>query len=144
MRRTTAVLLCAWLALPGCAVARSPRLAVAEQQSRSDSRAELVAQTDPTLMADYIRQLRVGSRVKVVRATGEVFRATLMKGDADPIVVQRRTRIPEPPITIPVSDIAALEIEKPESIGRAVAIGIATGVGATFGLLLLIAAAFSD
>jgi hypothetical protein len=142
MTRTLAVILCVWLVTSGCTAARGPRFAVAEQPAgRKNTTAP---STDQALMADFVRQLPVGSRVKLTRVNGDVVRGTLMKGDADPIIVQRRTRIPEPPSRIPVSEIAALEIESSHSNGRALAIGIATGVGATFGFLAILVAVIAD
>jgi hypothetical protein len=136
-----AVMLCACFVLPGCASARGPRLSIAPQ---AGAKSGTLAASDQALMADFVRQLPVGSRVKLTRVNGDVVRGTLMKGDADPIVVQRRTRIPEAPIRIPVSEVAALEIESSHSNGRALAIGIATGVGATFGFLAILVAAIAD
>jgi hypothetical protein len=97
------------------------------------------------LMADYIRQLPVGSRVKVTRRDGKSIRATLMKHDTDPIVVQRRTRLPEPPVEIAVGDIVAMELDTPNgSMGRNIAVGAAAATGMTLGILILIAAVVAD
>jgi hypothetical protein len=95
-------------------------------------------------MAEYVRQLPVGSRIKVTRKNGDVLHGTLMKRDADPIVVQRRTRLPEAPLTIPVADIVLLELQSDGSVGRTIGIGVAAGAGAALGVLLLLAAIFAD
>jgi hypothetical protein len=96
-------------------------------------------------MADYVRQLPIGSRVRIDRATGGTLHAILLKHDSDPIVVQRRARIPEEPIEIPIKDILAMELETATSnTGRNVAIGAAAAAGATLGVLLLLAAIYSD
>ena len=68
---------------------------------------------DPKVMADYIRQLPVGSRVRLSRRQGDDIRGTLMKNDGDPLVIQRRTRIPEAPIDVPLQDVLAVELEVP-------------------------------
>jgi hypothetical protein len=61
------------------------------------------------------------------------------------IVVQRRTRVPEPPFSIPIERISTVDIEAPgSSIGKAVAIGAAAGAGGALGVMLLLAAIFSD
>jgi hypothetical protein len=100
---------------------------------------------DPALMADYLRQLPVGSKVRVNLASGESLHGTLMKRDSDPIVVQRRARIPETPIEIPIKDILAVELENGGSnTARTVAIGAGVAVGATLAVLMLLAAIFSD
>jgi hypothetical protein len=123
-------------ATTGCA-------SVAAQRSRGVVLAG--ADTDPALMASYVRQLPLGSRVRVSLSDGTVIHGTLIKADADPIVVQRRTRIPEAPLQIPLKSVSALELEKGGGgAGRAIAIGAAAGAGAALGVLLVLAAIFSD
>jgi hypothetical protein len=138
MRRVVVLLLCAMLALPGCAAVTRPSAQRVTSQPNPSRR------VDPALMADYVRQLPIGSRVKISQVGGTVIHGTLMKRDTDPIVVQRRTRLPEEPVMIPVRDILALELETEGSVGRTIAIGIASGAGATLGVLLLLIAVFSD
>ena len=95
-------------------------------------------------MAEYVRQLPLGSRVRVSLADGRVIHGTLMKADADPIVVQRRTRIPEAPLHIAIKDVQALELEsKTGGPGRAIAMGAAAGVASALGVLLILAAIFA-
>ena len=97
-----------------------------------------------SVMASYVSRLAVGSRVRLTLADGRVIRGTLMKTD-DPVVVQKRTRIPEAPLEIPIANIRAVELEKNGSgPGRAIAIGAAAGAGAAVGVLLILAAIFAD
>ena len=139
MRSFVAGLLCVVLITPGCATTRtSSGPHAAPLPSQSDRR------VDPGLMAEYIRQLPVGSRVKINRAGGKMVRGTLLKRDADPIIVQPRTRLPEAPIEIAVADILSLEIERHSSAGPAIAVGLAAGAGAALGFLLLLAVIFAD
>ena len=139
MRRFVALLLCGSLLGSGCARVSASRGPAPALQHPARER------VDPALMAEYVAQLPVGSKVRVNLAGGEIVRAVLMKRDADAIVVQRRTRIPEAPIAIPIANILAMELETAGSNpARTVAIGAATAVGATFGVLLLLAAIFSD
>jgi hypothetical protein len=126
------------VALPGCASA-------VRHQRRDLQPGVKAPMVDAMLMSDYIRQLPIGSRVRVTLAGGRGIRATLMKHDTDPIVVQRRTRLPEPPIEIPVSDILAMELDTPNGgMGRHIAVGAAAAAGVTLGVLLLIAAVVAD
>src|SRR5688572_6542958 len=141
MKRFLALILSVLLASPGCAAT------IARQTRDSGARVKQPAPSapDPALMSDYIRQLPVGSRVRVTLASGKVIRATLMKRDADPIVVQRRTRIPEPPFEISVREILAMELDTPNGgVGRNIAVGAAAAAGVTLGVLVLLAAIFSD
>lgn len=103
------------------------------------------ADSDAALMASYVRQLPLGSRVRVSLSDGTVIHGTLIKADGDPIAVQRRTRMPEAPLQIPVKDVRAVELEKGGGgTGRAIAIGAAAGAGAALGVLMVLAAIFSD
>ena len=140
MRSFLSLLLATTLAVPGCATARAAHARIDPGTSAQRAAA------DPKVMADYVRQLPVGSRVRLARANGDEIRGTLMKNDGDPLVVQRRTRIPEPPIEVPLRDVMALELDTTPNgnPGRAIAIGAAAAASATLGILLLLAAIYSD
>ena len=138
MRKLLVLVLCAAMVTTGCAAAT-------RAQPGRTGNAVPPAGVDPALMADYVRQIPVGSRVRVTRADGSVVHGTLMKRDADPIVVQRRARIPETPIEVPIKDIRALELETGGgNAGRTIAISAAAAAGATLGVLVILAAIFSD
>lgn len=138
IRQSLALLVCAALALPGCATARLARANVGAVQTR-------VAPTDPSLMAAYARQLPAGSRVRVETTGGRTVRGTLMRADEDQIVIQRHTRVPVPPEAIPIPDIARITPETGSSNGKLMAIGAAIGAGAAIGVVWLIAfLAFGD
>lgn len=130
MQRLTAAVLCAALSASACASAGGPRL----QSSPVPS------PTDPALMASYVKQLPIGSRVRVRTTDGRNLIATLMKADERVIVVQARTRIPEPPITLPLERVTSVELDARSGVGRAIAIGAAAGAGAAVGVLLILAA----
>jgi hypothetical protein len=137
MKRVLVAVLCGVLALPGCAMNRVTYAAPSGLPRQ-------VSRTDPGLMAEYIRQLPVGSRVRISLSSGSVVRATLMKRDTDLIVVQRRTRIPEPPVEIAVRDIVAMEIDTTNgSAGRTVGMAAASAASAALGVILLLAVIFS-
>lgn len=137
MKRTIALVLAVALAASGCATTRA--------QSARISTEPVASASDPAVMAAYVRQLPLGARVRVSLADGQVIHGTLMKTDDDPIVVQRRTRIPETPLRIAIKDVRGLELEgKGTGMGRVVAVSIATGVGAALGFLMILAALLSD
>jgi hypothetical protein len=136
-QRVTAVVLCVALASAACASARPGDPIVTNPVEATG--------VDPALMASYLRQLPIGSRVRVTLGDGKVVHGTLMKADGDPLVVQRRTRLPETPLQIQIKNVRAVELEKAGSgPGRAIAIGAAAGAGATLGVLLILAAVFAD
>ena len=130
--KTIALALCAALAGTGCASASGPRVA----QNAS-------APIDRSVLADYVQRIPAGSRIRVERTTGGTLRGTLLKSGADSLTMQRNTRVPETPIDVPFGTITRVTLDTGSSTGKNIGIAIATGVGATFGVLLLLAAIFS-
>jgi hypothetical protein len=58
------------------------------------------------------------------------------------LIVQKHTRVPEPPIEVPMAQVARVTLEDTgSSVGRSIGIGIAAGLGVFFGILAIIAAA---
>lgn len=129
------VLLCAAVLTQGCA-ATVARGAPAPPRTPAD-RAVLV---------EYVQRLPPGTAVKVDRAGGRSVRATLMKATTDAIVVQPRTRLPEPPVEIPLSEVLAVTPESPDHgrIGKAIAAGVAAGAGAALVTFFVLVAIFAD
>ena len=134
-RQVTAIVMCAALITGGCASASGPRVAADPQRPAVDA----------AVMADYAQKIPLGSKVRVERADGNALRGTLMKAGPDGITVQRNTRVPEAPVQVPIAAITRLTLDQPtSSVGKNIAIGVASGVGATFGVLLLLAASWGD
>jgi len=137
MKRLMALLLCVVLVAPGCATSQTPRMQTAPQS--------LTRQAEREALSEFAAQLPLGSRVKATMDGNRTIRGTLVKRTDQAIVVQPRTRIPEPLIEVPFANLVALEQERPSSnTGRAIAIGVGVGVGAALGMLLLLAAALGD
>ena len=104
----------------------------------------VAAQTpsNPDVWRDFASKIDVGSRVKVRLADGTRLTATLIQAAPADLVVQPRTRIPVPVQRVPYDAIVSLERDEARGIGagKAVAIGVAAGVGAFLGTLLLVIA----
>ena len=136
MTRLLALVLSVALASSGCATARY----TTSQVSVPGPEQTAPARPDAALIADFVRKIPVGSRVRVGLADGRTVRGTLMRGDTDPIVIQRRTRVPESPLEIKVADVRTIELDQPTgSSGKTIAIGVAAGAGAALGVLLIAA-----
>jgi S1-C subfamily serine protease len=90
----------------------------------------------------FAQNIEVGSRVKVRLHDGRRVTATLIRADAGELLVQPRTRVPVPVQAIPYDEVASLERDNSRGIGaaKAVALGVATGVGAFLGTLLIMIA----
>jgi hypothetical protein len=137
MKRLMALLLCAVLAAPACATSQTPRMQTAPQA--------LTRPADRDVLSDFAAQLPLGSRVKATLAGNRSIRGTLVKRTDEAIVVQPRTRIPEPLVEVRFDSLVALEQELPSGgVARAIAIGVGVGVSAALGMLLLLAATLGD
>ena len=134
-KQLTAIVLSGALLTGGCASASGPRVAADPQPPT----------VERSVMTDYAQRIPAGSKVRVEQTDGHSVRGTMMKAGAESITVQRHTRVPEPPVEIPIGSIARLTLDQAgSSVGKNIAIGVASGVGATFGVLLLLAALWSD
>ena len=96
------------------------------------------------MLADYVQRLSAGSKVRVEQTDGTSFRGTLMRATAQSILVQKNTRVPEAPVEIPLDRVTRVTLDNGSSTGRSIVAGVSAGVAATFGVLLLLAALFSD
>ena len=116
------------------AVSLVPTLAAAQQTLSAD--AELAA------YKQMAAGIPVGSRVRVHTREGKRLNATLMSVTDEGIVVKRESRVPEPAVSIPFAQLTRLQREEKSgfSIGKAIGIGLAAGVGA---ILTLFAIAMS-
>ena len=101
---------------------------------------------DRAVIAEYVQKLPVGTTVRVERVSGRGLRGTLMKITSDTLVLQLRTRLPEPPVEVPFSEVLRVTPESGNghSLAKAIGIGAAAGAGAALGVFLIIIAAFSD
>jgi hypothetical protein len=90
----------------------------------------------------FAQKVEVGTRLKIRLDDGQRITATLIEANAEGLLVQPRTRVPVPVQRIAYDRIASLERDKGHGIGagKAVAIGVASGVGAFLGTLLILIA----
>ena len=95
-------------------------------------------------IAEYAQRLPVGSRVRIERTRGDTVKGTLLSAGKDRVVVQRATRIPEPPVEVPMDTVARIELEQRSNVTKIVLFGAAAGAAATVGFLLLLATMLSD
>jgi hypothetical protein len=137
MQQITALALCAALA-SGCA-------------GRAALNRQTGVRTEPGQAAhdaivSFVQGLPAGSRVKVTLDSGRRIKGTLMKAGDRSLIVQPRTRIPEPPIDISFDAVRAVELEGTNGggLGRSIAIGAAAGAGATLAVLMILAAIYAD
>lgn len=133
--RTIALTLCAALATSGCA---ATAMGAASRGSRS--------RTDPAVLADYIQRLPAGSAIRVERVSGSTLRGTLMKATDRSVIVQPRTRLPEPAVELSLDEVLSVtpDVSNGSNLGRAIGVGAAAGAGAALTVFVILIAAFSD
>lgn len=133
MKALIVPVLCASLVAPGCALPlRSIPIRVSLPAAHRSPAAQDVSAT-------YASQLPVGRRVDVALKDGSRFEATFMGVEGDAVRLQKRTRIPESPLLVPLDRLAALSLHEGGMGGgtKAALIGIGVGAATFFGLLLI-------
>ncbi|HEY1306739.1 MAG TPA: hypothetical protein VGF24_24470 [Vicinamibacterales bacterium] len=103
------------------------------------------AQSTADIWRSFAERVEVGTELNVRLSDGQHFRATLVAVRPDAVLMQPKTRVPVPIQPVPYGEIVRLERTR-QGIGggKAVAIGVATGVGAFFATLAIIFAAAGD
>src|SRR5688500_13585366 len=92
----------------------------------------------------FAERVEVGSRIRLRMRDGQRVTATLVQAGPDGLLLQPRTRTPVPVQRVAYDDILSIERDDARGIGagKAVAIGVASGVGAFLGVLLILMASF--
>ncbi len=105
----------------------------------------LSAQTSPEVWRSFAERVDVGTELNVRLADGRRLRATLVGVSSDAVLLQPKTRIPVPVQAVPYDSIVRLEpTKRGVGAGKAVAIGVATGVGSFFAAMAILLALVSD
>lgn len=138
IKRMMALVLCSALAAPGCATTGATGITPART---AETRA-----ADRAVLAEYLQKLPLGSPIRVDRSNGRSLRGTLMKASDRSLIVQPRTRIPEPAVEIALDDVISVtpDPQSGTNLGRAIGIGAAAGAGAALAVFLIIIAIYSD
>lgn len=107
--------------------------------------APLAAQVRSDVWREFAEKIDVGAELNVRLQSGQRFRATFVGTRPDAILLQPKTRVPVPVQPVPYDQIVSLERRQGGvGAGKAAAIGVATGVGAFLGILLIMFAAIDD
>jgi hypothetical protein len=105
----------------------------------------VAAQTTADVWKSFAERVDIGTELNVRLSDGRRLRATLVGVRADVVLLQPSTRIPVAIQAVPYDAIVRMEPRKAgHGAGKAVAIGVATGVGVFFGMMALIFAAVAD
>jgi hypothetical protein len=96
--------------------------------------------------ANALRQMAsaipAGSRVKAQTNSGARVSGTLMSVTDEAVIIKKKTRLPEPAVTVSFAELARLEVQSGEgmSAGKVIGIGLAAGAGAILTLFAFFAA----
>ena len=105
----------------------------------------IAAQTTTDVWRSFAERIAVGTELNVRLNNGQRFRATLVGAQHDVVLLQPKTRIPVPVQAVAYDSTLRIEPRKPgQGVGKAVAIGVAAGVGTFFGVMALLVAAVGD
>jgi hypothetical protein len=74
----------------------------------------------------------LGSRVKAQTNSGARVSGTLMSVTDEAVIIKKKTRLPEPAVTVSFAELAGLELQTGEgmSAGKIIGVGLAAGAGA--------------
>lgn len=102
----------------------------------------VAAQTSADIWRNFAQRIDVGTELTVQLNDGRRVRATLVGVGEETVLLQPKTRIAVPVQAVRYEEIARMEPRKAgNGTGKAVAIGVATGVGTFFGIMALLFAA---
>jgi len=134
-RQALAILVCTALITTGCATGGSPRVNAVPAGGQGQDRSVLV---------EYVQNLTPGAAVRVERLSGRAVRGTLIKATETAVIIQQRTRVPEPAIEIPMADILAVTPDTGNgfSLAKAIGAGAAAGAGAALAVFLVLVAIY--
>ena len=111
----------------------------------SVSAQSITAQTPSDIWRHFAQRVNVGTELNLRLNDGRRVRVTLVGVRDDAVLVQPKTRVPVPIQTVPYGAIVSMEPRKSGAgAGKAVAIGVATGVATFFGILAIMFAAVGD
>lgn len=137
--RALAILLSVVISMPSVAVST-----VCASPAQTSAGSTLTAAEQAAVMRKFVSGLQVGSTIKIRVRNRGTLKAILMAVEEHAIIVQPKTRIPEPVRMIPLESIERLELDRGGGVGKAIAIGAAAGAGAALGVLMILAAIFAD
>jgi hypothetical protein len=138
MKRALVLFLCSSLAAPGCATTRTSGVVMAHTPETKAA--------DRAVLAEYVQRLPLGSPIRLDLTTGRSLRGTMLKATDQSLIIQPRTRVPEPAVEVSMHDVArvTLDAQNGTNLGKAIGIGAAAGAGAALGVFLIILAIFAD
>lgn len=125
-----------------CALATMMALGPVDVWASSGKQKTVTTDVEAKALREMATAIPLGSRVKAQTSEGKRFTGTLMSVTADAVIIKKRTRLPEPAVTIPFVELARLELQVNEgmSVGKVLGVGLAAGAGAILTLFAFVAA----
>jgi hypothetical protein len=106
------------------------------------SQKAVTTEVEATALRQMATAMPVGSRVKAQTNSGARVSGTLMSVTDEAVIIKKKTRLPEPAVTVSFAELARLEMQTGEgmSAGKVIGIGLAAGAGAILTLFAFFAA----
>jgi hypothetical protein len=118
-----------------CALVSAMTLGPIDAWALDDARSKqntVTTDVEAKALREMAAAIPLGSRVKAQTTEGRRVNGTIMSVTGDAVIIKKKTRLPEPAVTIPFAELARLELQTNEgmSIGKVLGIGLAAGAGA--------------
>ena len=94
-------------------------------------------------LRDMASAIPLGARVKAQTSSGARISGTLMSVTTDALIIKKKTRLPEPAVTVPFAELSRLELQQQGggmTIAKMLGVGLAAGAGAILTLFAFVAA----
>jgi hypothetical protein len=144
MKRAMVLFLAALVAVPACAARSAPAVRLVLGRTRVTGH-QAQAVDRPEAWRRFAQSLPPGSRIEVTTAEGRKLRGTLIAVEPEGILVNPRTRLPEPPQRVRFDAIASLDLDAGGShVGRTVAIAAGVSAATVLAVLLALVAVWGD
>jgi hypothetical protein len=104
------------------------------------------SQVTPEVWRGFVEKIDLGTELNVRLEDGTRFRAVLVGVRPDAVLLQPRTRVPVAVQPVPYDAIVTLERRQNGGMGaaKAAAIGVASGIGTFFAMMLIFVAVVND
>jgi hypothetical protein len=106
------------------------------------SQESVASDVETRALKEMAAAIPLGSRVKAQTTGGRRLSGTLMSVNGDAVIIKKKTRLPEPAVTVRFDELAQLELQTGEGMspGKVIGVGLAAGAGAILTLFAFFAA----
>ncbi len=106
----------------------------------------VTTEVEAKVLREMASAIPLGSRVKAQTTRGSRVNGTLLSVTDEAVIIKKKTRLPEPAVTVAFTELAELELQTGQgmSAGKVIGIGLAAGAGAILTLFAFFFALGAD